>query len=143
VGSTRPYGGLAAGHGGAGSLRPHALWDAYVHADFVTYPSLIEGFGNALLETVYFRLPALVNRYPVYAADIAPLGFDLVEIDAQDDPANLAAITGDTLERVIEVVIDPVRRRRMVEWNYDLARCHYSFEAATPLLAALLEAVSS
>ena len=49
------------------------LWDAYVHADFVTYPSLIEGFGNALLETLYFRLPALVNRYPVYAADIAPL----------------------------------------------------------------------
>jgi glycosyltransferase involved in cell wall biosynthesis len=135
--------GMAAGHGGVGSPRPYALWDAYVHADFVTYPSLIEGFGNALLETVYFRLPALVNRYPVYAADIAPLGFDLVEIDAQDDPANLAAITGDTVERVIEAVIDPVRRRRVVEWNYDLARSHYSFEAATPLLAALLEALSS
>jgi glycosyltransferase involved in cell wall biosynthesis len=144
AGSPRPYGGMTAGHVvGAGSPRPYALWDAYIHADFVTYPSLIEGFGNALLETIYFRLPALVNRYPVYAADIAPLGFDLVEIDAQDDPANLTSITGDTVERVIEAVIDPVRRRRMVEWNYDLARSHYSFEAATPLLAALLEAVSS
>ena len=29
----------------------------------------------------------------------------------------------------------------MVEWNYQLARQHYSFEAVTPLLAALLEAV--
>jgi glycosyltransferase involved in cell wall biosynthesis len=77
---------------GAGSPRPYALWDAYVHADFVTYPSLIEGFGNALLETLYFKLPALVNRYAVYTADIAPHGFDLVEIDAQDDPANPAAI---------------------------------------------------
>mgnify|MGYP005859203733 CR=1 FL=1 len=59
----------------------YSLWDAYVHADFVTYPSFIEGFGNALLEAIYFRLPVLVNRYPVYAADIAPRGFDLVEIE--------------------------------------------------------------
>lgn len=118
--------------------RPYILWDAYVHADFVTYPSLIEGFGNALLETLYFRLPALVNRYPVYATDIAPLGFDLVEMDAADDPTNLAAITGETVEAVIEAIMDPVRRRRMVEWNYDLARQHYSYEAVTPLLARLL-----
>ncbi|MFZ2518547.1 MAG: glycosyl transferase family 1, partial [Anaerolineae bacterium] len=114
------------------------LWDAYVHADFVTYPSLIEGFGNALLETLYFRLPALVNRYPVYAADIAPLGFDLVEIDAAADPANLAAITSETVEAVVEAIMDPVRRRRMVESNYHLARQHFSFEAVTPLLASLI-----
>jgi glycosyltransferase involved in cell wall biosynthesis len=116
----------------------YALWDVYVHADFVTYPSLIEGFGNALLETLYFRLPALINCYPVYAADIAPQGFDLVEIDADGGPANLAAITEETVEAVIEVVMDPTRRRRMVEWNYHLARQHYSFEAVTPLLASLL-----
>lgn len=41
----------------------YALWDTYPHADFVTYPSFIEGFGNALIETIYFKLPALVNRY--------------------------------------------------------------------------------
>ncbi len=116
----------------------YALWDAYVHADFVTYPSLIEGFGNALLETIYFRLPALVNRYPVYVADIAALGFDLIEIDAAGDPGNLAAITGATVEAVIEAIMDPVRRRRLVERNYDLARRHYSYEAVTPLLASLL-----
>lgn len=124
------------------SPRPYVLWDAYVHADFVTYPSLIEGFGNALLETLYFRLPALVNRYAVYAADIAPLGFDLVEIDAHDGPTNLAAITSETVDAVVEAMMDPVRRRRMVEWNYHLARQHYSFEAVTPLLGALVERVS-
>lgn len=125
--------------GWVGGHKVYALWDAYVHADFVTYPSLIEGFGNALLETFYYRLPALVNRYPVYAADIAPLGFDVVEIDAHDDPANLAAITDDILASVVEVMLDPVRRQRMVEWNYELARQHFSFEAVTSLLASLLE----
>lgn len=110
----------------------YSLWDAYVHADFVTYPSLIEGFGNALLETIYFRLPALVNRYAVYAADIAPHGFDLVEIDG--------ALAAHTVDEAITAIMDPVRRRRMVERNYELARHLYSYEAVTPLLAALLEA---
>ncbi len=111
----------------------YALWDAYVHADFVTYPSFIEGFGNALLETIYFRLPALVNRYPVYAADIAAVGFDLIEI--------AGAITDEAVDAAIAVLTDPVRRRRMVERNYELARSRYSYEAVTPLLASLLEAV--
>jgi len=113
----------------------YSLWDAYVHADFVTYPSFIEGFGNALLETIYFRLPALVNRYPVYAADIGPHGFDFVEIDG--------AITDQTANAVIAAMLDPVRRRRMVERNYQLAHSLYSYEAVTPLLASLLEAFRS
>ncbi|MGQ9841400.1 MAG: glycosyltransferase family 4 protein [Anaerolineae bacterium] len=110
----------------------YSLWDAYIHADFVTYPSLIEGFGSALLEAIYFRLPVLVNRYPVYAADIAPQGFDLIEVDA--------AITERAVDATVEALADPVRRRRMVERNYELARGRYSYEAVTPLLASLLEA---
>lgn len=108
----------------------YRLWDAYVHADFVTYPSRYEGFGNALLEAIYFRLPLLVNRYNVYVADIAPVGFDLIEIDG--------AITDETVEEVIRAIVDPVRRRRMVEYNYEVAMHHFSYEAVTPRLEALI-----
>ncbi len=108
----------------------YSLWDAYIHADFVTYPSRYEGFGNALLESIYFRLPTLVNRYSVYMADIAPLGFDLIEIDGQ--------VTDEAVEHTIEAIMDPVRRRRMVEYNYYLARHHFSYEAITPKLQRLL-----
>lgn len=111
--------------------KTYALWDAYIHADFVTYPSFVEGFGNALLETLYFRLPALVNRYEVYAADIGPKGFDLIEIDG--------SITTATVEHVVQVLVDSVRRRRMVERNYHLARRSFSFEAITPRLEALIQ----
>ena len=56
-------------------IRPaHSLHDAYLAADLITYPSLYEGFGNALLEALFYGVPVLVNRYPVYVADIAPLG---------------------------------------------------------------------
>lgn len=33
----------------------YSLWDVYSYADFITYPSLYEGFGNAFLEAVYLN----------------------------------------------------------------------------------------
>lgn len=96
------------------------LWlaDAYAAADFVTYPSRYEGFGNALVEAVAFRRPALVNRYAVYDADIRPLGFDFVEIDGTLTPAAVAAV-----QRLLD---DPDERRRIVEHNHTLGRRHLS-----------------
>ncbi len=109
----------------------YSLWDAYIHADFVTYPSLYEGFGNALIEAIYFRKPVLVNRYPVYVADIAPLGFDFVEIDGQ--------ITDDAVAQVREVLADERRRRAMVEHNFRLGWKHFSYRVLEERLRALLK----
>jgi glycosyltransferase involved in cell wall biosynthesis len=110
--------------------KTYSLWDAYLRADFVTYPSLIEGFGNALLETVYFHLPALVNRYSVYAADIGPLGFDFVEIEG--------AITDEAVVRVRRLLDDAERRREVVEHNFALAREHFSYAVAEARLGEVL-----
>jgi glycosyltransferase involved in cell wall biosynthesis len=115
-----------------GIQKVYSLWDAYIHADFVTYPSLYEGFGNALLEAIYFRVPLLVNRYSVYVADIAPLGLEVVEIEHE--------ITDETIEAVLEHMMDPVRRHRYVEYNYELAKYHFSYEAVAPILGDLLRA---
>jgi glycosyltransferase involved in cell wall biosynthesis len=110
--------------------KTYSLWDAYLHADFVTYPSLIEGFGNALLETVYFRLPALVNRYPVYAADIGPRGFDFVEIEGE--------VTDEAVARVRRLLDDAERQREMAEHNFALAREHFSYAVAETRLQEVL-----
>ncbi|MCD6285610.1 MAG: glycosyltransferase family 4 protein, partial [Anaerolineae bacterium] len=53
----------------------YSLWDTYVFADFVTYPSLWEGWGNQLLEALRAKLPIMLFEYPVYAADIKDKGF--------------------------------------------------------------------
>lgn len=108
----------------------YSPWDAYHHADLVTYPSLYEGFGNALLEAIYSRRPALVNRYPVYVADIAPLGFDFVEIAGQ--------VTAEAVAQVQHLLTDPARRQQMVEQNYELARQHFSYARLRAGLADLL-----
>src|SRR5690606_27639263 len=57
------------------------LADAYSQADLVTYPSAIEGFGNAFLEAIYFRRPIVVNAYSIYSIDIKPKGFEVIEFD--------------------------------------------------------------
>lgn len=98
----------------------YALWDAYIHADFVTYPSLYEGFGNALLEAMYFKKPMLVNRYPVYVADIEPLGFDFIEIDGR--------VTEEAVTQAQRVLTDPDLRQRMVEQNFQLGKRYFSLE---------------
>jgi glycosyltransferase involved in cell wall biosynthesis len=110
--------------------KSYTLWDVYPHANFVTYPTLYEGFGNALLEAIYFRKPILVNRYSVYVADIAPLGFDFVEVDGW--------ITDEAVAEVRRLLDDPDRRRAAVEKNYELARQYFSYDVLTAALEKLL-----
>jgi glycosyltransferase involved in cell wall biosynthesis len=97
----------------------HSLWDIYPHADFITYPSLYEGFGNAFLEAVYFKKPLLINRYATFVRDIEPKGFDLVEMDGY--------LTHQTVQKVKEILESPQRCQKMVNTNYGIASRHYSY----------------
>ena len=97
----------------------YSLWDVYPHADFITYPSLYEGFGNAFLEAVYFKKPLLINRYAIFVRDIEPKGFDLVVMDGY--------LTKKNVKKVRELLESPERRERMVTTNYDIAARSYSF----------------
>jgi glycosyltransferase involved in cell wall biosynthesis len=114
----------------ASKERPFTIGDVYQAADLVTYPSAYEGFGNAFLEAVYFRKPILMNRYPVFIADIEPKGFDLCLIDG--------FITGGTVRQVESIVGDPDRLARMTDMNYDLAREHFSYERLEDLLMGVM-----
>ncbi len=96
-----------------------SLWEVYQAADFVTYPSLYEGFGNAFLEALYFKKPLLINRYQVFKEDIEPRGFEVVRMDG--------ALTGKVAAKVKRIIDDKYRREKMVAKNYRLAREYYSF----------------
>ena len=108
----------------------YSLWDVYPHADFITYPSLYEGFGNAFLEAVYFKKPLLINRYATFVQDIEPKGFDLIVMDGY--------LTHNTVLKVKEVLESSVRRTEMVNTNYDIAARHYSYAVLRRWLNILL-----
>ncbi len=111
----------------------YSLQDVYPHADLVTYPSLIEGFGNAFLEAVYFRKPVLVNNYSIYSHDIKPLGFDVIEMDN--------FISAETVEHTKRVLDDADLRERMAEKNYRLACKYFSYHILRTKLYYLLTAM--
>lgn len=97
----------------------YTLWDIYKHADLMTYPSTYEGFGNALLEAIYFRVPVVINRYSIYVQDIEPKGFKLLEMDG--------FITAKLVEDVRRVIEDKKHRDSIVNHNYKVARKYYSY----------------
>ena len=97
-----------------------SLWDVYSSANFVTYPSLYEGFGNGFLEAVYFKKPLLVNRYATYIKDIEPLGFNVVSING--------FLTAEATQQVKELLTSDRLRDHITTHNYNVARQHLSYD---------------
>ncbi|HEX9342832.1 MAG TPA: glycosyltransferase family 4 protein [Actinomycetota bacterium] len=117
------------------SERP-LLADAYAAANLVAYPSLIEGFGNALLEALFYRCPVLVNRYPVYVRDIAPTGLRCVEIED-------CVVTPEAVKEAAACLENRDAWQEITDHNYEVCRGAFSYnvirERFLPLLPSLPE----
>lgn len=108
----------------------YSLADVYPQADLVTYPSAIEGFGNAFLEAIYYRRLLAVNNYSIYETDIKPKGFKVIEFDGY--------VTDATLEQTRRLLLHPEEAAAYAETNYALARRYYSFSMLERRLGLLL-----
>jgi len=108
----------------------YSLADVYANTDFVTYPSLYEGFGNALLEAIYFCKPLLVNRYSIFRTDIEPKGFQMIAMDGY--------LTRQVADQVRRVIDDQKYREHMVKHNYELATRFYSYAVLLRKLRAIV-----
>lgn len=118
------------GNSSNGGDAQYSLWDVYPCCDLVTYTSLYEGFGNALLETVLFRKPLVINRYSIWIEDIEPKGFQAIAMDGY--------VTSSLVDEVKRVLSNEKVRRRMTSTNYDLAVRHYSYSVLLRSLRTLI-----
>ena len=100
--------------------------------DFITYPSIYEGFGNALLEAFFFRKPVLVNRYSIFITDIEPRGFEVITMNGY--------LTNSVVAHVRRVIHDSQYRETMVQHNYELSRAFFSYTVLRRKLRALITA---
>ncbi len=107
----------------------YSLSDAYPHADLVTYPSLIEGFGNAFLEAIYYMKPIVVNNYAIFATDIKPKGFKVIEFDEY--------ITEKTVHDTLRILDDLSYREELCNLNYSLALRYFSYKVLREKLLVL------
>jgi glycosyltransferase involved in cell wall biosynthesis len=113
-----------------GGEKIYTLGDIYPHADFVTYPSSIEGFGNAFLEAVYYRRPIVVNNYSIYEVDIKPKGFRAVSFDG--------FVNTEAIRQVRYLLENPSMAEAWGEENYQLGKRYFSFSVLERRLHSIL-----
>jgi glycosyltransferase involved in cell wall biosynthesis len=108
----------------------YTLEDVYLHTDVVTYPSLYEGFGNTFIEAIYFRKPIIVNRYPIFEADIEPKGFEVISFNRY--------ITQHKIDEIHRLLDDKEQQEEMAEVNFMLGWRYFSYEFLAEKLEQLL-----
>lgn len=119
------------GLSGNGEVR-FSLSDAYAHSTACTYFSTYEGFGNAFVEAVLAKRPVFVNNYePVYMPDIGSKGFQTVLIQN-------STLDDESIQRMSEVIHNPVLAREMAEHNFELGCRYFSFDTLKEKLEELI-----
>lgn len=108
----------------------YSLADAYQASDLVTYPSTIEGFGNAFLETIYYRRPIVISTYEIFKTDIQPKGFKVIGFDD--------FIEEETVSQTQQVLDNPELAAQMAAHNFEVGRRYYSYQMLESQLALLL-----
>jgi glycosyltransferase involved in cell wall biosynthesis len=111
----------------------YVLRDLYPHANLVTFPSTYEGFGNAFLEAIYFRVPILVNRYDVFVRDIEPKGFRV--------PMISSFVDRNAVREARRLIDDQDYRAQITNHNYGVAKHYYSYRVLRNSLRALIRNV--
>jgi glycosyltransferase involved in cell wall biosynthesis len=113
--------------------RKYTLSDIYAQADACTYFSTYEGFGNAFVEAVLARKPIFVNNYkPVFWPDIGSLGFDVVMLENNE-------LTPEKVDAMAAVLADKKRQKEIADFNFELGKKYFSYEALTEKLNLLLK----
>ena len=110
----------------------YSLWDAYPHANLVTYPSTYEGFGLPPLEAMACGVPVACSSIPslVEVAGDAALFFN------PKDPASITA----ALERIlhderlrVDLKDKGFHRSAELSWNVAAQKTRFLYRRAANL----------
>ncbi len=121
----------------------YSLWDVYAHADLVTYPSVLEGWGNQFLEAIFAKKPVVVYEYPVYGTDIKSKGFDVISLGNTHkvDKGGLCTVDEKIVKHAaaeaVDVLINNEKRKNITENNFAICDEFFSYESLYKILSGL------
>lgn len=129
----------------------YSLWDFYAISDFITYPSIVEGWGNQFLEGIFAKKPILIFEYPVYVTDIHPYNFKTISLgkeyrrisytNGQKYARVDSKVTEKAVEEIIEILKDGNKYRKITEENFEIGKKYFSYEALEKDLKAILNKI--
>ncbi|MCP5454901.1 MAG: glycosyltransferase family 4 protein [Thermotogae bacterium] len=115
-----------------------SLWDFYTVSDFITYPSILEGFGNQFLEAVFAKKPILIYEYPVYKSDIAKTGFKTVSLgDNAFNKNGFFAVSENMYKKCsleITELLFSEKTKDILNNNFEIGKKYYSYETLRKIL---------
>ncbi|AKI97720.1 glycosyltransferase family 4 protein [Kosmotoga pacifica] len=136
-------------HDSAGE-KMYSLWDMYVVADMITYPSILEGWGNQFLEGLFAKKNMIVFEYPVYLTDIKPLGFEVISLGAQYAERKGTGYVEIPREKIIEAANEAIKLLkdekeyiRRVEKNFAIGQQHLSYRTLGNKLKEIISSFNS
>lgn len=122
----------------------YALWDMYAIADMITYPSILEGWGNQFLEGLCAKKPMVIYEYPVYKTDIKAFNFDVVSLGDEHQKADdgLIRVNQSVIKRaskeLLDVFTSKEKYEKMVNGNYQIGRQFLSIKHLENLLNIII-----
>lgn len=138
------YGQIESERNNRDDNRKYRLWDAYVFADMISYPSIWEGFGNQFLEAVFAKKPIILYEYPVFIEDIWRAEYFYVSLGRNKTAGEnkLVSIPPGDLKKAVASAIDTLvnpRTLQRLEQNFEIAKKCFGNEKLKEMLMKCLE----
>jgi len=135
----------------------------YSLSDMALLPSIKEGWGNAIVESMYYRCPFGVNRFPIFESEIEGLGVECAKTGPDQLPPRLKSmkpgmsgdaqrefihdrwsaaedmVTDSLLEKTHQYITDPEKRGKAVKQNFQVGLQHLSYRRLTESLKPIVQ----
>jgi len=125
--------------------KKYSLWDVYSIADFINYPSVLEGWGNQFLEAIAAKLPIITYKYPVYLSDIEKFGFNIVSLGSTYSKKNNGfveisqTIIKEAAQAIFPYLLDKDYRENKTHYNFEKGNKELSFENLQKMLKSIFD----
>lgn len=130
--------------------KKYSLWDMYVVADMITYPSILEGWGNQFLEGLFAKKNMIVFEYPVYLTDIKPLGFEVISLGTQYTKRKGTSYVEIPREKIVEAAKETIKLLKdsteyssRVEKNFAIGQQYLSYRSLRKKLKEIISSFES
>jgi glycosyltransferase involved in cell wall biosynthesis len=113
--------------------KTYSLWDAYVFADLITYPSLVEGWGNQFIEAIFAKKPIVLFEYPVFKADIKKEGYHFISLGDEIESRNrsgMVTIANYKLLGAVDATIamlNSKKTNRLLDENFEIGKKYHEY----------------
>ncbi len=107
---------------------------AYAACDITFFLSTLEGWGNGLIESFYYKKPIVVYPYYVYMTDIKKVGPDCIEVEKA---------TEAKAAQIIDLLLDKEKIKKVVDYNYEVGQKFFSFRILREKLLPFIKEVIS